>query len=164
MLKRFAATCDHLGDEQTRQDSIFFRHVAANGKARAFLAAKDDPALLYILADVFKAYRRLDQFAIVKLRHTIDKVRGGHTAGHTTLPSFQVAAAFDKVIDEHRNQLVGIDEFTAFIENAEPVCIAVGCEAELERVLLHHSFEFAELLVRGFGMMTTEVNVAGGVK
>src|SRR5258705_13653558 len=87
-------------------------------------------------------------------------MRRSDRASNATLP----LTAFHKVIDQHRDQFVGINEFTTFIENAEAIRVAVRCHTQLQRVLLHYKLEFAELFIGGFRMMTTEKNVAVGVE
>ena len=93
---------------------------------------------------------------MMKVGDTIDEMRRRNGSGHAAPP----AAAFDKIVDEHCNELVRIDEFASLIQNAESIGVTIGGEAELEGVLLHDALQLAELLVGGFGMMTTEVHVA----
>src|SRR5262249_17900548 len=124
---------------EASQDAILLRNVSTNGESGAFLAAQDDASFFYIFADVLEAHRRFEEFSVVELRNTIDQMGRRDRPGDAALP----AAAFNQVIHEHGNQLVGIDEFRAFIQYAEAVGITVGCQSQLEPILLHHDFQFA---------------------
>src|SRR5207244_6528750 len=93
---------------------------------------------------------------MVKLRDAVNEMRSGDTPRHTALP----AAAFDQIFGEHRDQLVGINEVAAFVENAESIGIAVSSEAQLQPVLLHDDLQLAKLLVCRLGMMAAKVHVA----
>src|SRR5437899_4652225 len=96
--------------------------MTLNREARALLTTKNDPALLDVFADVLETDRRLEQFPVVQLCDAIDQMRRRYGSRDAALP----AAAFDEVVDQHCDQLVGINEFGAFVENAESVGIAVG--------------------------------------
>src|SRR5262245_28665674 len=100
-------------------------------KPGAFLAPQDDPAFLDVLADVLESDRRFQQLAAVKFCDTVDQMGCRDGTRHAALPS----PAFDKIVDEHRNQLVRIDEFASFVENSEAIRIAVGRKTKFEPVL-----------------------------
>src|SRR5215831_8348313 len=98
--------------------------MTPDGEAGALLAAEDDPSFFYIFADILETDGGFEQFAVVQCGNPIDEVGGCHSPGDAAFP----ASAFDQVIDQHGDELVGINEFGAFIENAESIGVAVGRE------------------------------------
>src|SRR5262245_46800339 len=96
-------------------------------KACAFLASQDDASRFDVFADVLEADGRFQKLAIMEFRNSIDQMRRRDGSGHSALPS----AAFDKVVEQHCDQFVWIDEFAAFIEDAESIGVPIGGEAQL---------------------------------
>src|SRR5687768_3725892 len=96
----------------------------------------------------------------MKFCDAIDQVRRCYRSSNAAFP----AAAFDQVVHEKCDELVGINKLSTFVEYAEAVGVAIGGEAELDAVSFHQGFQLAELLVCRFGVVAAEVNVASGVK
>ena len=55
----------------------------------------------------------------------VDQVGGGHALGHAVAP----AARFNQVIEQQRDDVVGLDERAIAIHDAEAVGVAVGGDA-----------------------------------
>ncbi len=85
------------------------------------------------LADVLEAHRRLVERNLVVLGQRVDQVGGGHALGHAVLP----AARLHQVVEEQRDDVVGLDEGAVAIHDAEAVRVAVGGDAQRRADLLH---------------------------
>ena len=83
--QRLVAARHHLGREQSGNDAVLFRDVAADRQPRALFSADGDFVLFDQLADVLEAYRRLVQFDLVMPRQGIDEVGGGDGFGYAVL-------------------------------------------------------------------------------
>ena len=86
----------------------------------------------------------------------VDEIGGGHALGHAVPP----AAGLDEVVEEQRDDVVGLDEGAVGVDDAEAVGVAVGGDAEGGADLLHFLFGVAEELVVGLGSVAAEEHVA----
>ena len=134
--------------------------MPSDGKSGALLTAEHDTPFLYIFADVFEADGRFQNFALVESGNAIDEMRRRDGPRHAAGP----VPAFDKVVDQHRNQFIRIDEFSAFVEHSESIRIPVRGKSEFQPIVFHDGLQLAELLIGGFRLMAAEVHVACCVK
>jgi hypothetical protein len=77
------------------------------------------------LANVLEAHRRLVERHLVIIGQRVDQVGGGHALGHAVLP----AARLHQIVEEQRDDVVGLDEGSVAVHDAEAVGIAVGGNA-----------------------------------
>src|SRR5437867_6714054 len=87
----------------------------ANGEAGAFFASNYNLILLDQLADVLKTHGRFMQFDSVVLGKSVNKVCGRDGFRHAVFPT----PAFDEVVEEERNNIVGLNECSIFIDDAD---------------------------------------------
>src|SRR5262249_47048420 len=100
--------------------------MTTNREPGTFFPTEDDAAVLNIFADILKTDRRFEDFSIVEFCNAIDQMGRRYSASDAALPS----SALDQIVDQHRDQLVRIYEFGAFVQDAEPIRIAVGCQTQ----------------------------------
>ena len=74
-------------------------------------------------------------------------------------PFFQPRVSH-QVVEEQRDDVVGLDEGAVFIDNAEAVCVAIGRDADLRANLLHLRSCVAKQMVVGLGRMAAKENIA----
>src|ERR1700733_869472 len=82
-------------------------------------------------------------------------MRSGDAAGGAELP----AARFDQVVEEHRENMIGRDEFSIAIYDSVAIGIAVGGKTG-DRFLFAYCFaQWREIFIRGIGAMAVEDNI-----
>src|SRR3982074_2085306 len=101
--------------------------MVADRESGTLFSANRDLVLLDQFADVFKSHWGLMQLDPVMPSHGIDQVGGSHGFGHTIFP----APAFDQVVEQQCNDVVGGAESAVGIYDAETVCVSVGGDAEV---------------------------------
>ncbi len=67
------------------------------------------------------------QFDFVALSEGVDQVCGGHRLPYTVFP----AAALDQVVKEQGDHVVRLDECAILVDDAEAICVTVGCYADV---------------------------------
>ena len=120
---------DHLAAQQSGKHAIFLRNVFADGETRAFFAADENLVLLDQFANVLEANRRFVEFDLVFFGKRVDEIGGGDRFADSVLP----AAGFNQVIEEQRNDVVGLEECAILVDNAEAIGIAIGRNADAQR-------------------------------
>src|SRR5579862_5989690 len=73
-----AARGEHFGDEEARENAVFFGNVAADGEARTFFTAHGDLVFTDELADVLEADGSLIRGLSVGFRGGVDHLRSGN--------------------------------------------------------------------------------------
>ncbi len=96
--------------------------MAADRESGGLFASEDDLVLVDELADVFEPDRSLDDAATVFRSDAIDEVRRRDRPGDVSIPRPRL----DQVIDEKCEDIVGGDERSVAIDDAEPVAVTVG--------------------------------------
>ena len=151
-----AACGHHFGHQQAGDDAVFLGHMAADGEASRLLAADCDLVLVDELANVLEADRSLVERHLVEVGESVNQVGGGHTLGHAVAP----AARLNQVVEQQRDDVVGLDEGAVSIHNAEAVGVAIGGNAESRANLAHLRLGVAEQVIVGLGRMAAEEDVA----
>ena len=73
----------------------------------------------------------------------VDEIGGGHALGHAVTP----AARLDQVVEEQGNDVIGLDEGSVLVDNAEAVRVAVGGDGQVGPRLPHLGLGVAEQFV-----------------
>ena len=131
--ERDPTASDHLAAEQTGEHAVFFRNVFADGEASAFFAADQDLVLLDEFANIFEANRGFVELDFVFFGKRVDEIGGRYGFADSVLP----AARFDQVIEEQRDDVVGLEERAVFVDNAEAIGIAIGRDANSRAHFAH---------------------------
>ena len=151
----------HFRDEQAGENAVFLRNMAANGEAGALLASERDGVFQNQLADVLESDRRLMNFAAVFGGNGVEQMRRGHAARGIQLP----AAAFDEVVVEQAENVIGRNPGAVRVDDAEAVGVAIGGQADLRFAGLLRDHGFREQLEIALGDVRAgalEENVALG--
>ncbi len=125
----------------------------ANGEAGAFFAADHDFVLLDEFADVFEAdreFRAVDD--VMMLGEGVDQVGGGYGFAYAVFPT----AGFDEVIEKQRNDVIGLEEGSVLIDDAEAVGVAIGGNADVGVGVVHFAPEVSEQMIVGLGSMAAK--------
>ncbi len=107
--------------------------MAPDGQTAGGLAANNGSGLRHFRGDVLKAYGHLITNFIVILGYPIQQMGGGVVPYAGTLP----APVFQQIVVQQHQQGVGVEERTVFVNDAQPVSVAVGSQAQVA-VVLHH--------------------------
>ena len=86
----------------------------------------------------------------------VDQVGGGDALGDAVPP----AARFDQVVEEQRDDVVGLDEGAVAVDDAEAVRVAVGGDDQSRADLLHLFLRIAEQMVVRLGRVAAEEHIA----
>ena len=114
----------------------------ADGQSGALFSSNGDFVLLDEFADVFESHRRFVEFHLVMFSKRIHHVGSRDRLTHSVFP----APAFDQIIEQQGDDLIGLKECTVFVHNAKAVGIAVGGDPDV-------GFHRAHLLAHGFEQM-----------
>ncbi len=91
----------------------------------------------------------------VMFGHGIDQVGGGDGLGHAIFP----ATAFDQVVEQQGDDVVGSEESAVGVHNSEAVSIAVGGDADVRVGGAHLFAASVEQVVVRFGSVSAEEHV-----
>ena len=105
-----------------------------HGKAAGGLAADYRISLRHFRGNVFEADRNLIALLSKPLRNAVEQVRGGIVAHARAAP----AAVLDEIVVQQHKELVRVDELPVIVDNAKPVRISVGGNAEVTAVAVKH--------------------------
>ena len=145
----------HLHQQGGGVDAVFALDVAPDGEAAGALAADDRPGLQHLARDVLEAHRDLVALLAEPLRNGVQQVGGGQVAHRRPVPALVLQQV---VVQQHQN-LVGVEELPPVVDNAQPVGVAVGGDADVAAVLQHEVLQANEGLAVGSGEAASEEGV-----
>ena len=150
-----AARGHHLRHQQAGQHPILLRNVPAYGQPRRLLAADCNRVRNNQLADILEAHRRLVQRNLVVVGQRVDQIGCRHAFGHAVFPS----ARLHQVVEQQRNNVVGLDKRPIRVHNAEAVRISIRRNAQRRAYLPHLRLRIAQQLVGRLRRMAAKQNI-----
>src|ERR1700739_4572708 len=155
---RSVAGGHHFSHQEAGQDAVFFRDVAADGKARAFFAAEGDFIFADQLANVFEADRSLVNGLAVEPCCSVNEFGCSYAACGGKFPS----ARFNQVIVNQGEDEIGLNPSAVGVYNAEAVGVAVGCKPGGGFRGKHKGAEGSEIFLADIGAGAVEKHIAIG--
>ena len=157
---RLLVADQHVGEEEAGQEPVPLRDVPAEAKATRLLAAQHGVGLHHLGRHELESDRDLVDLDPELLRQLVG--HRGHVQGphHGSPP----AADLEEIEHQQRVDLELVDEAAALVDDADPVGIAVGGDAEVVATGSHGRQGRRQVGSDRFGVDPAEVRVALGVK
>ena len=159
LRERLAGAGDHLHQQPGGLDAVLAGDVAAHGEAAGGLPADHGVGLGHLRADPLEADGHLVALLAVRLGDPVQQVGGGHVphdGAGPALPGQQV------LVQQHQH-LVGADVGAGVVDDAEPVRVAVGGDAEVGAALEHGLAQRGHRPLRRGGHAPAEQRIVPGV-
>src|SRR5438105_3234610 len=118
-------------------------------KPSAFFSADGDLVLLDELSNVFEPDRRFVQLDSMMLRQGVNHVGCSNRLSHAVFPP----SALYEVVEQNRDDIVGLKKRAIFIDDSEAVGVAIGSDANLCFALPHALAQGLKKMVVRFGCM-----------
>src|SRR5437763_12925147 len=101
--------------------------MMSDGEPGALFSADRDLILHDEFANVLESDRSLVKFHAVVLRERVNQVRGCDRFCDAILP----ASALYQIVEQKGNHIIRLDEGSIRIDNAEAICVAIGCDSNV---------------------------------
>jgi len=121
----FARHCQHLHHQGGCINTVLALNVAADGHAAGGFTADDCVGLNHFAGYMLEAHRYLVAFLPKIQGHPVQQMGGGNVPDAGPLP----APVFQKIIVKDHQQHIGMEVIALFIDDTQPVRIAVGGDA-----------------------------------
>src|SRR5207253_1368279 len=102
----------------------------------ALFSAQNNFVLFDQLADIFEADRRFMDWNMIEAGDRIYQMRCGNAFADAAMPALlrRPGARFHQVVQQKRQDIIGLNECAAFIEDTKTVSIAVSGQSEMRAV------------------------------
>ena len=155
----FAGDGQHLHQQRGGVDAVLAGDMPPHGHAAGGLAADDRVGLRHLRGHPFEAHRHLIALLAQTLRHPIQQVAGGVVADAGAVP----APVLHQIVVQQHQQLVGGDEPPLVVDNAQPVGVAVGGDAQIAVLVQHQRRQRLQRIHIGCGQLAAEQGIVAVV-
>src|SRR5262245_56517375 len=125
----------------------------------ALFAADDNFVLLDQLAQILEAHRSFVQLHAMMFGQRVDQVGRRNGLAYAVFPP----SAFHQIIEQDGDDVIGLDERTVFIHDAEAIGISVGRDAKPGAGAFHGGTKVVEQRIVRLRRMAAEQHVASVV-
>ena len=133
LAHRFSGHCQHLHQQCGSIDAVLAGNMTPDCQSAGGFAANNGIGFSHLRRYIFESHRHLIAFLSVGLCHPVQQMRGGGVANAGSQP----APIMEKIIIQQCQQHVGMNIVAIFVDNAQPVRIAVGGHTQVV-FAVHH--------------------------